>query len=231
MGTLNRRPFAVVTGAASGIGFELARQCVEHELDVMICADDARGIHEAARHLVGTNVIAVTADLATHEGVEKLAREIESTGRHVDALIVTAIGGIAGPFIETPLDEELQMIALNCSSLVHLAKHVVPQMAVRGKGRVLITAPIARTAYLAVSDATKAFALAFAEALRDELKDTGVTVTALQATRDDAKMAFDAMMAGHEVSRSSLEDVLLPGLSALARARRGSIRRTRWSRR
>src|SRR5512139_1311671 len=119
MGTVSKRPFAVVTGASTGIGFELARQCIVNNFDVLVCADDARGIHEAARHLAagGATVIPVTADLATFEGVEKLAREIEMAGRPVDALILNAGIGVNGPFVETPLDEELRMIALNCTSI------------------------------------------------------------------------------------------------------------------
>src|SRR6188508_52704 len=74
MGTETKRPLAVVTGAASGIGFELARLCIANDFDVVICADDARRIQEAAARL-GANVIPITADLATTEGVEKLARE------------------------------------------------------------------------------------------------------------------------------------------------------------
>jgi uncharacterized protein len=211
MGTLNARQFAVVTGASSGIGFELARQCVEHDFDVMICADDTRGIHEAARHLgaAGAMAIPVAADLATPDGVEKLARAIESTGRHVDALILNAGIGVSGPFIETPLDEEMRAIALNCTSIVHLAKHIVPQMAVRGKGRVLITASVVSTSptpYLAVYGATKAFDLSFAEALRHELKDSGVTVTALQPGATDTEFFDRAEMGDTKVAHAKKDD-------------------------
>src|SRR5690349_18521583 len=211
MGTLNKRQFAVVTGASTGIGFELARQCVEHDFDVLICADDARGIHEAAQHLGagGATVISVTADLATPEGVEKLAKEIEASGRNVDALLLNAGIGVNGPFIETPLDEELRMIALNCTSVIHLAKRIVPQMAVRGKGRVLITASVASTSpapYLAVYGATKAFDLSFAEALRNELKDSGVTVTALQPGATDTEFFDRAEMGDTKVGQGKKDD-------------------------
>lgn len=211
MGTENKRQLAVVTGASSGIGFELARLCIENHFDVVICADDARGIQEAANHLraSGANVIPVTADLATYEGVEKLAREVEGTGRHVDALLLNAGVGVNGPFIETPLDEELRMIALNCTSVVHLAKRLVPAMAVRGSGRVLITASVASTSpapYLAVYGATKAFDLSFAEALRNELKDTGVTVTALQPGATDTEFFDRAEMGDTKVGQGKKDD-------------------------
>ncbi len=211
MGTQDPRPFAVVTGASTGIGFELARQCIMNNFDALICADDARGIHEAAAHLAasGATVIPVTADLTTYEGVEKLAREIDGTGRHVDALILNAGIGVNGPFIETPLDEELRVIALNCASIVHLAKRVVPQMAVRGKGHILITASVESTSpapYLAVYGASKAFDLSFAEALRAELKETGVTVTALQPGATDTEFFERAEMMDTRVAAGKKDD-------------------------
>ncbi|HEY0251490.1 MAG TPA: SDR family NAD(P)-dependent oxidoreductase, partial [Kofleriaceae bacterium] len=134
--------------------------------------------------------------------------------------------GVGGAFIDTKLDAELNMIALNCMHTIHLAKLVVPAMASRGQGRVLITGSVVSTApspFKAVYGATKAFVMSFGEALRYELKDTGVTVTVLQpnatdtnffpradlmdtkvgqAKKDDpavvAKQGFDAMMAGKD---------------------------------
>ena len=211
MGTVTTRQFAVVTGASTGIGLELARQCIMNDFDVLICADDARGIHEAAKHLAaaGATVIPVAADLATYEGVEKLAREVEASRHSVDVLILNAGIGVNGPFIQTPLDEELRTIALNCSSIIHLAKRVIPQMVVRGRGRVLITASVASTSpapYLAVYGATKAFDLSFAEALRAELKETGVTVTALQPGATDTEFFDRAEMTDTRIARSKKDD-------------------------
>lgn len=234
MSTPNTRKFAVVTGASSGIGLELARQCVEHDFDVLICADTA-AIEDAALQLGGkTAVDPIVADLSTREGCETLVRAVEAAGRPVDALILNAGVGVGGAFLDNDLDEELAVIALNCNAVVHLAKRIIPTMKARGEGRVLITASIVSTApapFLAVYGATKAFDLSFAEALRHELKDTGVTVTALQpgatdtnfferadmtdtkvaqGKKDDpadvAKEGFEAMMAGKEsVIASSLK--------------------------
>jgi short-subunit dehydrogenase len=228
MGTANARQFAVITGASSGIGLELARQCITHEFDILICADDPEGLELAQQHLSqgGAQVRIVTADLATPEGCETLVRACNESGRPIDALMLNAGIGVSGAFIENSLDEELRSIALNVNAVVHLSKRLVPAMVARGKGRVLITASVASTSpapYLAIYGATKAFDLSFAEALRFELKDTGVTVTALQpgateteffATADmgDTKVAerkkddpaevarkgFDAMMAGKD---------------------------------
>jgi short-subunit dehydrogenase len=216
MGIGTNRPFAVITGASSGIGFELAKQCIQHDFDALICAEDD-GIHDAAQHLgaAGASVEAVCADLATYEGVEALYRAINQSMRPVDALLLNAGVGVAGAFLLTDLEEELRMIALNVTSIVHLAKRVIPRMVNRGSGRVLITSSIAATApapYLAVYGATKAFDLSFSEALRNELADTGVTVTALQpgatdteffdrADMDTTKLAQDRKADPEEVAR------------------------------
>jgi short-subunit dehydrogenase len=228
MGTVTNRKFAVVTGASSGIGLELARQCVEHDFDVLICAEDPEGLLPAQRHLsaAGAQVFTVACDLATFEGCEKLARMVDELGRPVDALLLNAGIGVGGEFIENDLEDEMEMIMLNVMAVVHLSKRLVPAMVARGQGRVLITASVASTSpapYLAVYGATKAFDLSFAEALRYELKDSGVTVTALQpgateteffaraemedtkvaeGKKDDpadvAKAGFEAMMAGQD---------------------------------
>lgn len=191
MGTATNRPFAVITGASSGIGFELAKQCIAHNFDLLICAEDA-GIHEAERHLAATGaaVEAVRCDLATYEGCEKLVETVNTFGRPLDALILNAGVGVSGSFVQTSLEDELKMISLNANAVVHLAKRLVPRMVNRGQGRILITASVASTSpapFLAVYGATKAFDLSFAEALRFELKDTGVTVTALQPGATDTE--------------------------------------------
>ena len=177
--------FAVITGASSGIGFELARVFGQNGYDLLINSSGER-LESAASELksLGFAVTAVQADLSTYEGVEQLWREIESTGRAVDAIALNAGFGVGGDFArETDLDEELKMIALNCDSVVHLAKRVLKLMVARNEGSILITSSIAGTmpaALEAVYGATKAFDLSFAKALRHELKETNIAVTALQ---------------------------------------------------
>jgi short-subunit dehydrogenase len=228
MGSENKRSFAVVTGASSGIGLELAKQCLAHDFDVLICAEDS-GIDAVATSLAGGKggvVQTVRADLATREGVETLVRAVRDTHRPIDALLLNAGVGVGGAFLDTDLDRELEMIALNCGHTVHVAKRLVPEMVARGKGRVAITGSVVSTSpnpYQAVYGATKAFVMSFGEALRHELADTGVTVTVIQpgatdtnffqradlmntkvgqAKKDDpadvAKRGFDAMMAGKD---------------------------------
>ena len=177
--------FAVITGASSGIGYELARVFGENGYDLLINSSGER-LERAASDLksLGFEVIMVQSDLSTYEGVEQLWREIEQTGRPVDAIAMNAGIGVGGDFTrETDLNEELKMIQLNVTSVVDLAKRVLKQMVARGEGKVLITSSVAGAMPApleAVYGATKAFDLSFAKALRNELKDTGITVTALQ---------------------------------------------------
>ncbi|MDP2274992.1 MAG: SDR family NAD(P)-dependent oxidoreductase [Archangium sp.] len=208
MATVSNRKLAVVTGASSGIGYALAEQCVKNGFDVMICADSER--LETARQRLetsGAQVYAVLEDLSTPEGVERLYQRIVDTGRHVDALLLNAGVGLGGAFLDTPLDRELRMIALNCGHTVHLAKRVLSDMVAMHSGRVLITGSIAGTAptpFQAIYGATKAFVYSFGEALREELEGTGVTVTTLEdaqrgsgdAASQVAKDGFQAMLAG-----------------------------------
>jgi uncharacterized protein len=210
MGTVSNRKLAVVTGASAGIGLELARQCARNGFDVVACSGDAR-IQEAAAQIGadGVNVHPVQADLRTREGAESLYHAIQATGRPVDALLLNAGVGVAGRFVETSLDDELDMVALNCNHTVHLAKLVVPDMVARGRGRVLVTGSVVSTSpspYQTVYGATKAFVMSFAEGLRTELEDTGVTVTALQPGATDTEFFERADMMDTKVGQAKKDD-------------------------
>ena len=180
----DHRPFAVITGASKGIGHELARVFAKNGYDLLITAGSEQ-VEEAGRELGtwGTKVQTVQSDLTRYEGVEKLWQVVQSTGRPVDAIAINAGVRVGGKFLETDLEEELNLIQLNVASSVHLAKLVVRQMAGRGAGKILFTSSVAgtmATGLEAVYGASKAFILSFSKSLRYELKDTGITVTALQ---------------------------------------------------
>lgn len=177
-------PLAVVTGASSGIGFELARQFAEHGYDVVVAAEDAKldAAADELRQSTGVQVTAVRTDLADYGGVEQLWQKVSSEGRPVSALVLNAGVGLGGAFSEQALDDALALVRLNVESTVHLAQRVVPQMAARGDGKILITSSIASESpgpYQALYNASKSFVQSFAEALADELADEGVTVTSL----------------------------------------------------
>ena len=228
-GDSSAKPFAIVTGASSGIGFELAKQFAQNDFDLLVSSEigDARLAPAVAEfERLGAHVDAVESDLATYDGVQTLYEAIVLTGRPIDAIAINAGVGVGGDFRETELDAELRLIDLNVKSTVHLAKRIVPDMSAQKRGRILFTSSIAAlmpSPFEAVYGASKSFVLSFAEALRNELAGTGVTVTALQpgptetdffhragmddtqvgsSDKDDpalvAKQGFDALMAGKD---------------------------------
>lgn len=175
--------FAVVTGGSSGIGFEIAKQFAENGFDILIVSstDD---IFEAQRELeeLGYTVEAMKANLATYAGVENLYLQILKHGKILDAIAINAGVGVSGAFTETDLKEEINIINLNIVSAVHLVKKILPEMKERGRGRILFTSSIASqmpSPFEAVYGASKAFLTSFAESIRNEAKDFGVTVTVL----------------------------------------------------
>ena len=201
---------AVVTGASSGIGLELAKLFAQNGYDLVIVAED-EGIESAADQLrsLGPMVESVQADLATEDGVEELWERIEEMGRPVDAIAINAGVGVGGPFLETDLEEEINLINLNVTGAVHLAKHVVQHMAERGEGKILFTSSIAAdmpAPFEAVYGASKAFLLSFSEALRNELKDTNITVTALQPGPTDTNFFDRAGMQDTKVGADKKDD-------------------------
>src|SRR5689334_15095029 len=163
------RPLAVVTGASSGIGYELAKQFAQHGYDLIIAAEDT-DIQAAAGSLGGDGAVTVQpvqADLATYDGVEQLYEAVLAAGRPVDALALNAGRGAGGDFTrDTDLRDELNIIDVNITSTVHLAKRILPDLVRRGDGKVLFTSSIAATmpgSYQAVYNASKAFVQSFAE--------------------------------------------------------------------
>ena len=222
------KPLAVITGASSGIGFELARQFAEHGFDLVLVAEDAE-LELAAQQLngFGTEVEALRIDLASPAGVEELARRLEEGGRAVDSLALNAGIGAGGDFArQTELEQELELIDLNVRSTVHLAKRVIPGMVERGHGRVLLTSSVASTmpgAFQAVYNASKSFVQSFAEAIREELKDTGVTVTSLMPGPTETEFFERAHMEDTRIgatdSKDSAAEVAAEGFEALMEGR------------
>jgi short-subunit dehydrogenase len=201
---------AVVTGASTGIGLELARVFVDNGFDVLAVADEP-AIEEAARSLEtnGQQVVAVQADLSTAEGVEQLVGVVEGMGRPLDAAALNAGIGVHGPFVETELADHLTLIGLNVTGVVHLAHRLLRPMVARGRGRLLVTSSIAAEMpgpYQSTYNASKAFLYSFAEAIRTELADTGVTVTALMPGPTDTDFFERAGMEDTRLAEAPMDD-------------------------
>ena len=216
-------PRALVTGASTGIGRALARQFATNGYDVVIAADEPE-IAKTADELAvvsGQLVTPVEVDLATADGIQYLYDVATSGVSGLDAVALNAGIGVHGRFDAADLDADLRTVDLNCRSTVHLAKLAIRDMVARGEGRVLVTASIAAKApgpFQATYAASKAFVHSFAEAIRYELDNRGVTVTSLMpgATDTDffarADMEDTAVAAG---AKSSPDEVAKRGFEAL----------------
>ena len=202
------RNLAVVTGASTGIGLELARQCAKNGYDLLIAADEAE-IETAADELrrEGGNVETVQADLATLEGVDELYRRIE--GRHVDALLANAGRGLGRAFLDQDFEDVRRVIDTNITGTVYLIHKIGGDMRSQGAGRILITGSIAGFipgTFQAVYNGTKAFVDLFSFALRAELKESGVTVTCLMPGATETEFFERADMMDTKVGTSKKDD-------------------------
>jgi short-subunit dehydrogenase len=220
-------PLALVTGASTGIGRALARQFAEHGFDVVVAADepDIERTADEIATLSGQLVTPVQVDLSTGEGVQHLYEAATAGDRALDAVALNVGTGVHGRFDTTDLDEDLQLIDLNCRSTVHLAKLAVRDMVARGEGRVLVTASIAAKGpgpFHATYAASKAFVHSFAEAIRYELESTGVTVTSLMPGPTDTDFFERADMEDTQVAtgpKDSPDEVAREGFEALMAGR------------
>jgi short-subunit dehydrogenase len=202
------RPFAIVTGASTGIGLELARRCAKEGYDLLIAADEP-AIEQAATALRdgGTEVEAVQADLATTEGVDKLYAA--ANGRTVDALLANAGRGLGHAFLDQDFNKVRRVIDTNVTGTVYLIYKVGNDMRRRNAGKILITGSIAGFmpgSFQAVYNGTKAFLNSFSFALREELKDTKVTVTCLMPGATETEFFKRAEMMNTQVGTTEKDD-------------------------
>ena len=193
------RQLAVVTGASSGIGYELARCCAAHGVDLVIAADEP-DIRTAARtfEAMGASVTAVEADLSQREGVDELY--LATGDRPVDALLANAGRGLGRAFLDQHFEDIQHVVETNVTGTLYLIHKIGQDMRREGCGRILIVGSIAGFmpgTFQAVYNGTKAFLDNFSFALRAELKDSGVTVTCLMpGATVVAFQGFEAMMNG-----------------------------------
>jgi short-subunit dehydrogenase len=240
----DQRPLAIVTGASTGIGYELAKCCAQNGFDLVIAADEPQ-IEDAAQTLrgLGASVEAVQVDLATIEGVDRLYDTAKAVGRPVEALLANAGRGLGHSFLDQNFDEARHVIDTNVTGTVYLIHKVGRDMRARNAGRILITGSIAGFmpgSFQAVYNGSKAFLDSFSFAIRNELKNTNITVTCLmpgptetefferahmedtkvgQQKKDDpadvAKTGFDAMMNGEGDVVSGWKNKIQSSLAAI----------------
>jgi short-subunit dehydrogenase len=202
------RPLALITGASTGIGYELAIFCAKEGFDLLVVADEPE-INDAANQLrnYGVNVDAIEADLATLEGVDEFYQAVN--GRPVDALLANAGHGLGGAFLDQDFEDVQHVIDTNITGTVYLIQKVGRDMRARGRGRILITGSIAGYTpgtYNAVYNASKAFVDSFSFALRAELKDSGVTVTCLMPGATETEFFERAGMEDTKIGQSEKDD-------------------------
>jgi uncharacterized protein len=214
------KPLAVVTGASTGIGYELAKCCAANEFDLVVVADEAE-IKKAAKDFeaMGAKVDAIQADLATLDGVDKLYAAIGN--RPVAALLANAGRGLGKGFLDQDFKDVMQVVNTNITGTIYLIQKVGRDMRKRKAGRILITGSIAGFlpgTYQAVYNATKAFLDSFSFALRAELKDSGVTVTCLMPGATETEFFARADMLDTKVGagkKDDAEDVAKIGFNAM----------------
>lgn len=206
---LSERGLAVVTGASTGIGYELARQCLRHGFDALIVADEPE-IHDARTRLeseFGGKIEALQSDLATARGVDELVVKIGQ--RPVAALLANAGRGLGKAFLDQDFEQVRRVVDTNVTGTIDLIHQVGRQMRERGEGRILITGSIAGFmpgSFQAVYSGTKAFIDSFSLALRNELKDSGVTVTCLMPGATDTEFFARANMLDTKVGQEKKAD-------------------------
>lgn len=215
------RKYAIVTGASSGIGYELARCCAKNNYDLLIVADEQE-IYDAAEMLSAYDVEieAMVADLSTMAGVMQIVNRVG--GRKVDALLANAGRGLGNAFLDQDFDEILRVINTNVSGTLCLIHQIGQKMREVNDGKILITGSIAGLmpgSFHAVYSGTKAMLDSFCYALRDELRETGVSVTCLmpgptateffrRAGMEDTQFATGEKMSPEDVANAGFEAML-----------------------
>jgi short-subunit dehydrogenase len=180
----NISKFVLITGATSGIGYELAKLFAKDRYNLVIVARHEDKLEQTARELQqhGIQVVPIAKDLFEPESGFELYEDIKARGIEIDILVNDAGQGMYGEFTDTPIRRELDIIQLNISSLVVLTKQFLQDMVARGEGKILNLSSIASKSpgpYQSVYHGTKAFVQSFTEAINNEVKETGVTITAL----------------------------------------------------
>jgi len=217
---------ALITGATSGIGYELAKLLAKDGYDLVIVARNIEELKETASTLEQSykiKVISLAKDLFDSNNAFDVYDEVKSQGIEIEILVNNAGHGHYGEFINTDLRKELSIIELNISSLVVLTKLFLQDMISRGQGKILNVSSIAGTSpgpWQSVYHGTKAFVQSFTEAIREEVKDKGITITALLPGVTDTDFFRKAGMVSSKIMQDKSKmadpaDVAKDGYEAL----------------
>jgi short-subunit dehydrogenase len=226
------RSLAVITGASSGIGYELAKQCAENGFDLVVVADEP-ALEGAAYTLrqYGVGVDSLRLDLSTGHGTGQLITTLRRLNRPIDVLVANAGLRLGKGFLDQGTSQIMKAVHTNISATLHLLHEIGRDMRSRGRGRILITGSIAGWmpgTFQAVYNGTKAFLDSFSIALRHELRGTGISVTCLLPGAAETKFFERAGMMDTKVGdKDSPAAVALTGFTAMMNAKESVMRRLR----
>lgn len=215
------RETALITGASGGIGLELARQFAHHGFDLILVArrrSELEALADRCRHEQGVRVRVLPMDLLVPDAAAKLVQQIEDSGLIADVLVNNAGLMDMGDFAEIEIDRHERLLQLNVNVLTSLTRRLLPAMIERGRGRILnvaSTSSFQPVPSMALYAASKAFVLSLSESLSEELKGTGVTVTALCPGFTKTEM-YDRAHDEHEAARI-IPGFLVSDVEAVAR--------------
>ena len=219
----NTKKLVLITGASSGLGFELVKLFANDGYDVAMSGSSER-IYDSAQEIekIGVETYPFQADASTYDGVENFWSFVEGKNRPIDAAVLNVGISIGGAFLDNDLQEELKLIDINISGMVHMAKRVSQHMVANKSGDILIVSSLSATLptpYETVYGPSKAFGFMFAEALREELKEKNINVTAMLpgATNTDFhhNAGMDSTYFGDENHKNDKELVAKQGYEAL----------------
>lgn len=219
---------ALITGASSGIGLELAKCCAEDGYDLIIAADQPE-IENAAATLAGAgvNVEPLQVDLSTTDGVDELYELVD--GRAIEVLIANAGHGLGHAFLDQDFNDARHVLDTNVTGTLYLIHRIGREMRSAGRGRILITGSIAGFmpgSFAAVYNGSKAFLDSFSYALRNELKDSGVTVTCLMPGATDTDFFERADLMDTKIGQAKKDDpaeVAKAGYEAMQKGEGGVV--------
>ncbi|MEY8760146.1 SDR family NAD(P)-dependent oxidoreductase [Chryseobacterium tongliaoense] len=220
-----KNQYVLVTGATSGIGYELAKLFAKNGYDLIIVARDHEELKNKSQEFknYGVNVISISKNLFLQDEVYALYSELKLNGITPEILVNNAGQGVYGKFTDTDIHREIDIVNLNITSVIILTKLFLKDRMAKGSGKILNLASIASKSpgpWQSVYHGTKAFILSWSEAIREELKDTGITVTALLPGPTDTDFFNKADMNKSKILQdkdnlASAAEVALEGYNAL----------------